>query len=170
MATSKTPKSEVKIITSEHKYARVSASKVRLVAKVVSRLDAEEALVKLQHMAQKGAMLLAKVLTTAMANAEHNFGLKKEDLHIKSIMIGEGPTLKRFRPRSRGMANRINKRTAHIKVTLSVIEHKAVEKKSNRKEEKQPETKPKEATKKVNEKIVEKEITAKADNINKENK
>lgn len=107
-----------KIIIAEHHQARISAFKARIVAKVVRKLPVDKALSKLNVVERKSSHLIKKVLESAIANAVHNFGLKQDDLIIKKIEIGEGPTLKRFRARSRGMASHINKRTANIKVYL----------------------------------------------------
>lgn len=111
-------KNSSKVIIAEHHQARISAFKARMVAKVIRKLTVDEALSRLSVVERKSSHLLTKVIKSAIANATHNFGLHKDDLVIKKIEIGEGSTLKRFRARSRGMASRINKRTANIKVYL----------------------------------------------------
>ena len=66
------------------------------------------------------AYLIEKVLKSAVANAENNFDLDVEDLYVSEAFVNEGPTLKRFRPRAKGSASPINKRTSHITVVVSV--------------------------------------------------
>jgi large subunit ribosomal protein L22 len=61
---------------------------------------------------------MAKLINSAVANAEENDGKRREELIVSNITVDKGPTLKRFRPRARGRATRINKRTSHIAVTL----------------------------------------------------
>ena len=63
-----------------------------------------------------------KILNSAIANAENNFGLSTETLYVAKAIADEGPTLKRFRPRARGSASRINKRTCHVIIELAEIE------------------------------------------------
>jgi len=109
-------------IKARHQSARISASKVRLVAKMVKEYELEEALVKLNFIHKKASHLITKVLESAIANAQHNFGISADNLMIRNIEVGEGPTLKRYRARSRGMANKINKRTCHIKVILEEVQ------------------------------------------------
>lgn len=69
---------------------------------------------------RSGAYLIEKVLKSAVANAENNFDLDVEDLYVSEAYVNEGPTLKRFRPRAKGSASPINKRTSHITVVVSV--------------------------------------------------
>lgn len=107
---------EVKAIT---KRVRISASKVRSVTRNIQGMPALAALDVLFFMPQKAARLLRKTLQSAVANAENNFSLNPADLIVKSAVVGEGLTLKRFRPRARGSANLIRKRTSHIYVTLA---------------------------------------------------
>lgn len=129
-------KENQKQIMAEHRYARISAEKTRLVARLVKGLSAEEAVAKLTFINKKASTLLLKVLESAIANAEHNWGLVKEKLQVRKIEVGEGPTLKRWRARSRGMANRINKRTSHIKIILEVQNVKEGKKKAEKQEPK----------------------------------
>lgn len=137
-----------KTVIAKHQYARISVSKVRLVVKMIAKLKADEALVKLEMMQKKGAKLLLKVLKSALANAQHNFGLAAEDLQIRNIIVGAGPTLKRWRPRSRGMATHIQKRTAHLQVILEPMVKKEDKKAVEPKEKEQKTVKnPKQARK-----------------------
>jgi large subunit ribosomal protein L22 len=78
----------------------------------------EEALNTLSYAPQKGAVLLRKVIQSAVANAEHNTAMDVDNLYIKRVYADEGPLLKRFRPRALGRATRIRKRTSHLTVVL----------------------------------------------------
>jgi large subunit ribosomal protein L22 len=97
------------------RYIRLSPIKARLVAKEVQGMNVEEALAALEFTPNKSATLIAKVITSATANAE----LEAEDAYITSCRIDQGPVLKRFKPRARGSASRIRKPTAHISVEVS---------------------------------------------------
>lgn len=68
---------------------------------------------------KKAAMIIRKVLMSAIANAEHNDGADIDELKVSTITIDQGPTLKRLRPRARGRADRIVKRTSHVTVTVA---------------------------------------------------
>jgi len=71
---------------------------------------------------KKAAAIIKKVLESAIANAEHNDGADIDELKISEILVDAGPTMKRLRPRARGRADRIIKRTSHVKVTVSETE------------------------------------------------
>jgi large subunit ribosomal protein L22 len=101
------------------KYARISAQKARLVADQIRGLHVEKALNTLAFSTKKGAPLIKKVLESAIANAEHNEGADIDELKVAAVMIDEGPTMKRIRPRAKGRAARILKRTSHITLTVS---------------------------------------------------
>jgi len=101
------------------KYARISAQKARLVADQIRGLHVEKALNTLAFSTKKGAPLIKKVLESAIANAEHNEGADIDELKVASVMIDEGPTMKRIRPRAKGRAARILKRTSHITLTVA---------------------------------------------------
>jgi large subunit ribosomal protein L22 len=101
------------------KYARISAQKARLVADQIRGLHVEKALNTLAFSTKKGAPLIKKVLESAIANAEHNEGADVDELKVASIMVDEGPTMKRTRPRAKGRAARIFKRTSHITLTVA---------------------------------------------------
>ncbi len=100
------------------KYNRISARKTRLVADMVRGRKANEAFGILKFTPKKAAKLIEKTLKSAVANAENNFSMNKDDLVISEIMVDEGPTLKRHRPRARGMASAIRKRTAHVTIVV----------------------------------------------------
>jgi large subunit ribosomal protein L22 len=101
------------------KYARISAQKARLVADQIRGLHVERALNTLAFSTKKGAPLIKKVLESAIANAEHNEGADVDELKVASVMVDEGPTMKRIRPRAKGRAARIFKRTSHITLTVA---------------------------------------------------
>ncbi len=100
------------------KYNRISPRKTRLVADMVRGRRTNEAFGILKFTPKKAARLIEKTLKSAVANAENNFGMSKENLVISQIMIDEGPTLKRHRPRARGMASAIRKRTSHVTIVV----------------------------------------------------
>lgn len=105
--------------TARLKGARISAQKARLVADQVRGKGVEEALDILAFSSKKAAGLIKKVLNSAIANAEHNDGADVDELKVSSIFVDEGITLKRIRPRAKGRADRIMKRTCHITVKVA---------------------------------------------------
>ncbi|ART80665.1 MULTISPECIES: 50S ribosomal protein L22 [Oceanisphaera] len=103
----------------KHRFARTSAQKARLVADQVRGLSVDKALNVLAFSPKKAAVLVKKVLESAIANAEHNEGADIDELTVAKIFVDEGPTMKRIRPRAKGRADRIMKRTSHITVVVS---------------------------------------------------
>jgi len=101
---------------------RLSPQKMRLVADQIRGLPVEKALDVLAFSNKKAASVIKKVLESAIANAEHNDGADIDELKISEIFVDAGPTMKRLRPRARGRADRIIKRTSRVKVTVSEIE------------------------------------------------
>ncbi|MFO7263071.1 MAG: 50S ribosomal protein L22 [Bacillota bacterium] len=101
------------------RYVRISPRKARLVVDLIRGKRVGEALAILRHTPKAASPIVEKVLNSAIANAMHNYNMNPNNLYISKIYVDEGPTLKRFIPRSRGMANRINKRTSHITVVVS---------------------------------------------------
>lgn len=99
------------------KFIRVSPRKARLVARNVNGLPVEDALNILRFTPQKSAGIIYKVMYSAMANAQQA-GADVDTLQVKQVVVNEGPTWKRIKPRSMGRANRILKRTSHITVIL----------------------------------------------------
>jgi large subunit ribosomal protein L22 len=97
----------------------ISAQKVRLVADQVRGKPVADALDILNFSTKKGAVLVKKTLESAIANAEHNEGADVDDLRISEIFVNEGMTMKRIRPRAKGRADRILKRSCHITVTVA---------------------------------------------------
>ena len=110
---------ENETITAKSKYIRQSPYKLRLVLNLIRGLPVSEALDILKFTKRKASDEITKVIQSAMANAENNFGLNSNDLYISKAIADEGPTLKRFRPRARGTAGRINKRTSHLIIELA---------------------------------------------------
>ena len=108
------------------KNVRISAFKAREVTRLIQGKSYSEALGFLKLANKKAAILIKKVLESARANASANNGFNGEDseLRVKVAQVGEGPTMKRMRPRARGSADRILKRTSHIKIVLSDKESK----------------------------------------------
>ncbi len=105
--------------TAKLRHARLSAQKGRLVADQIRGLPVEQALNLLAFSKKKGAILVKKVLESAIANAEHNEGADIDELKVSAVNIDEGPTMKRIRARAKGRASRILKRTSHINVTVA---------------------------------------------------
>jgi len=99
--------------------ARLSAQKARLVADQIRGKSVEEALDILAFSPKKGAVLVKKVLESAIANAEHNEGADVDELKVSTIFVDEGFTMKRIKPRAKGRADRILKRTCHITVKVA---------------------------------------------------
>lgn len=110
---------EVRSIT---KYARVSAKKARDVARAIQGMPVSDALDTLNYTPKKAAFLIGKTLKSALANAENNHDLPGDTLVVKEASICEGPMFRRFKPRARGSASAIRKRTSHIYITLSEAE------------------------------------------------
>ena len=105
-------------VKAHSRYVRQSPYKVRRVLDLVRGLPVTEA-EHVLRLTQRGATgVIAKTLKSAIANAEHNHALDAEELFIAEAYADEGPTLKRFRPRARGRATRIDKRTSHITIVL----------------------------------------------------
>jgi large subunit ribosomal protein L22 len=100
-------------------HARLSAQKGRLVADQIRGLPVDKARDILAYSPKQAAGLIKKILESAIANAEHNEGADIDELKVSTIFVDEGPTLKRIRPRAKGRADRIFKRTCHITVKVS---------------------------------------------------
>jgi len=101
------------------RYQRISPQKARLAADLIRGRSVQEAEAILRFTPKKAAALMAAVLRSAVANAENNLNLDRRRLVVSQVYVNEGPTLKRIRPRARGMAYRIRKRTSHITVVVS---------------------------------------------------
>ena len=101
------------------KGAQISAQKARLVADQVRGMPVEEALNLLEFSPKKAAHIVKKLLDSAIANAENNEGADVDELKVSSIFVDEGMTMKRLRPRAKGRADRILKRSCHITVKVA---------------------------------------------------
>lgn len=104
------------------KGAHISASKMRLVANQVRGKPVADALDMLSFNPRKGAFILRKLLQSAVANAENNRGLDSDRLHISELCVDEGITMKRIKPRARGKADRIFRRSCHVTLCLGSSE------------------------------------------------
>ena len=106
-------------VVAKLKGAKMSAQKARLVADQVRGKSVESALEILQFSTKKGADIIKKVLESAIANAEHNDGADVDELKVSTIFVDEGMTMKRIKPRAKGRADRIFKRSCHITVKVA---------------------------------------------------
>ena len=150
-------------VKSTYKFARISARKARDVAREIQGLPVSDALDILNFTPRKGADLFSKTMKAALADAENNFELPLEGLYVKSAVVGEGPTFKRFKARARGSASSIRKRTSHLTVILSDDEIAEKETKANvSKKSEAKSSKPKAAEKKKAEPKAEKKEEAKS--------
>ena len=103
----------------KHRFARTSPQKARLVADQIRGLHVEKALEVLSYSPKKAAELMKKVLESAIANAEHNDGADIDELRVAKVFVDEGPTMKRIKPRAKGRADRVLKRSSHITVVVA---------------------------------------------------
>ena len=149
-------------IIAEQKNTRQSARKVRLIADIIRKLSIKDAFEQLAVVERKATIVVAKVLRQAVANASHNHRLNVDDLEIKEILVGEGPTYKRFRAVSRGRAHTIFKRTCHVKIVLETKADKKVDSKKKTVKEVKKVAPKKTAKKEAPKKAVEKKVVKKA--------
>jgi large subunit ribosomal protein L22 len=101
-----------------HRFAQISARKVRPLADIIRGKFADEALDLLRYQPQRGARMLEKVIRSALANAEDQRAQNLNHLIVTDVAVDAGPMFKRMRPHARGMASIIKKRMAHIRVVL----------------------------------------------------
>jgi large subunit ribosomal protein L22 len=101
------------------KYVRISPTKVRKVARAVKGKPVDDALSALAFMSQRSAKVLGKIIRSAMSNANQKPDIEVDSLSVANIVVNQGPSLKRFRPRAMGRATRILKRSSHITVVLA---------------------------------------------------
>ena len=101
------------------KYVRMSPMKVGVVLDLIRGKNVNEAFAILQYTPKEAAVVINKVLKSAVANAENNHSLDIDSLVVSKIMVDEGPSLKRIMPRAKGRADRIVKRTSHITVVVA---------------------------------------------------
>lgn len=104
---------------SQAKYIRISPRKVRIVVDQIRGKSVEDARIALRFIQRGAAEVVESVLNSAVANAEDQHKLRAESLYVEKAFVDEGPTLKRYRPRAKGSASRINKRTCHITVIVA---------------------------------------------------
>ena len=117
---------------STHKFARLSASKARVVLDLIRDEDLDKARDALEFCDRAAADVISKVLESAVSNAENNEHLNAEELYVAECWADEGPTLKRWRPRARGRATRINKRTCHVTVVVAQLDDEELELRAER--------------------------------------
>ena len=106
-------------VSASHKRLSISAKKVRLVADQIRGKPVADALDLLSFSNKKASVLMRKALESVVANAENNEGADIDELKVSEVYVNEGMTMKRIRPRAKGRADRIFKRSSHITVTVS---------------------------------------------------
>ena len=111
---------EAKVARAYLRYARISPRKVKIVLDLIRGKDAATAMAILKNTPKSASEYLVKLLASAVANAENNFGMDVSKLYVSECFVSAAPTLKRIMPRARGRAFRIMKRTSHV--TLAVKE------------------------------------------------
>ena len=104
------------------RHVRIAPRKVQIVLDLIRNQPADKAMAILKHTPKAACEPLMKLLKSAMANAENNFNMDPNRLYVAEANVGQGPTLKRIRPRAQGRAFRINKKTSHITITLREVE------------------------------------------------
>lgn len=100
------------------KYLRIAPRKVRLVANAIRGKDVEAAFAILAFLPNRGAPMVAKVVKSAVANAENNYGLDPAELYVSRVAVDDGPRLKRMRAKGRGRPGRYMKRMSHVTVVV----------------------------------------------------
>ena len=120
------------------KYLRGSATKARQVLDLIRGLDVQRAEDVLRFTDREMGAVIRKVLASAIANAEHNDSQGRDELYVAACFADEGPTLRRFRPRARGRATRIRKRTCHITIVVARMSEEELERKRRREEAQRP--------------------------------
>src|SRR5579875_1208348 len=118
-----TESTEVRTAFARASHVRVAPMKARRVIDLIRDMPAQQALAVLKFAPQAASEQVAKVLASAIANAEHNFSLDPETLIVSRAYVDEGPTLKRFQPRAQGRAYRIRKRTSHITIEVESVQN-----------------------------------------------
>lgn len=100
------------------KYIRISPLKVNFICREIAGKQVDEALAILKFTPKRGAKVLEKVLNSAVANAENNFNMDRDSLYVAEAYANDGPHMKRWRPKAKGMAYPIIKRSSHIGVVV----------------------------------------------------
>jgi len=112
---------ETNLIKAQQTYMRISPRKARLVADAIRKMSPMQALIDLKFLNKKSSEVFSKVIKQAVSNATKDGKVTSDQLKFKSIMVDNGPTIKRFRAAARGRGVRIKKRTCNVKVILEVI-------------------------------------------------
>lgn len=123
-------------VKAHNRNLRMSPRKVRLVVDMVRGMDVAPAIDQLKYLNKAAARPVRKLLESATANAKHNNQIERDNLFVKTIVVNEGPTMKRFMPRAMGASGSIRKRTSHITVVLAAKDESKVAKKETKKEKK----------------------------------
>lgn len=110
---------DIQVVKATAKFVRVSPRKARLVADLVRGKSVPEARAILAFATRDAAVPVRKVLESAAANADHNHGMRSDEMVLAHVTVDPGPTIKRFRPRAMGRATPIMKRTSHITIGLA---------------------------------------------------
>lgn len=118
MAQTTIKQNNTTLVRASARAVRVAPRKMRLVTNLVKGLRASDALTQLQFTNKKGAPVLAKLIRSAVANAENNLSLKADDLFVKSVTCDMGQTMRRYFPRARGSAFVIRRKSSHVNVVL----------------------------------------------------
>lgn len=136
-------------VKAKTRFIKMSPRKIRLVANLIKSLDVREALTQLEFMNKWATRPISKLINSAIANAENNFKLEKNNLYIKDIRVDQGPTIKRWQPKAHGRATMIRKKMSHILLVLDerVPNKGKVEQKDNKAEK--PDKKKDKADKKL---------------------
>ena len=108
--------------TAKATYVRISPRKVQIVLDLIRNQPCDKAMAILQYTPKAATEPLMKVLKSAMANAENNYNMDVTRLFVSYAHVAPGPIIKRIQPRAQGRANRINKRTSHITITVKEME------------------------------------------------
>jgi len=159
-------------VSAKLKNLRVAPRKSRLLIGLIKGLDIKDALIQLDDTGKKSSIPLKKLLESAIANGENNFGLDKNNLYVFDVKIQSGPVLKRWMPKAFGRAGRILKRTSVIEIILEErVEGKGrktkeeiAKEKQQKAEERKKQEKERDDRKKQEEKVSEKGINKKAEN------
>ncbi len=118
MAKSTATTQSAKLVAAHARDLRIAPRKMRLVTNLLKGLNVNDAMVQLQHLNKKGAPMVAKLLRSAVANAQNNFSLDADHLYIRSITADMGSAMKRYFPRARGSAFVIRRKLSHVNVVL----------------------------------------------------
>ncbi len=120
-------------IKAKAKYIRMSPKKVRLLAGLVRGLNVKAAIEQLNFSGKKAALPVSKLIESAIANAEHNFEMDKNNLFVKEISVDEAPMLHRWTPKAHGRAGAIRKRNSHINLILGELKESGIKEAKKRK-------------------------------------